>query len=198
MAVIDFEKIELDTLNKEILDHSNKVYQVLSLCITVTGALLGLLFTANPKNLPFGTPFLPFLSLLPFSVILPSIILVHSSFNSIVRIATYIMVVYEERFDTGIRWQTAVQKCREGKENRKFMKGVGSVFWVLTLVCLSVSITGFTWVMMSGTLGELAVYYVVTYTLSVISLILLVWRQIRELRVKWENKSFDKMAKNWV
>lgn len=190
----EFSKVEYDNLYKEILENSNKVYLVLNICVTSTAALLGYVLTLDPSKLPPKEIGLPFLLLLPFSIILPSIIFVSSSHNSTVRIATYLKVFYEED-QKDIAWQRRMQKLREkGKSKyRVFNISLKSIFLVLGFICISLSIISSFYVW-SQPFNQIAfILYV--------SLVLFLGYQLislsRELERKWSVDFFAELIKFW-
>ncbi len=190
----EFRKIEYDNLYKEILENSNKVYLVLNVCVTSTAALLGYVLTLDPSKLPPKELGLPFLLLLPFSIILPSIIFVSSSHNSTVRIATYLRVFYEED-QRDISWQRRMQELREnGKPKyRVFNISLKSIFLVLGFICISLSIISSLYIW-SQSFNRLAF-------ILYISLVLFLGFQLislsRELERKWSAGFFSELIKFW-
>jgi len=190
----EFSKIEYDNLYKEILENSNKVYLVLNICVTSTAALLGYVLTLDPTRLPPKEIGLPFLLLLPFSIILPSIIFVSSSHNSTVRIATYLKVFYEED-QKDISWQRRMQKLREkGKSKyRVFNISLKSIFLILGFICILLSIISsfYVWSQLSKPIAF--IFYV--------SLVLFLGYQLislsRELERKWSAEFFAELIKFW-
>jgi amino acid transporter len=190
----EFRKIEYDNLYKEILENSNKVYQVLNICVASTAALLGYVLTLDPSRLPPKEIGLPFLLLLPFSIILPSIIFVSSSHNSNVRIATYLKVFYEED-QKDISWQRRMQKLREKEKSkyRVFNISLKSIFLILGFICISLSIISSFYVW-SQPFNQIAF---ILYA----SLVLFLGYQLislsRELERKWSAAFFGELIKFW-
>ena len=64
----DLKHIEYEYLYAEILENSKKIYQVINICVVGTAGNLGYAFTL------FESIFIPLLFLLPFVIIIPSII----------------------------------------------------------------------------------------------------------------------------
>lgn len=184
----ELQKAEYDALNKEILENSTKIYLVLNFCITAAGAFLVLGLNLDPNRVPFGRRFLPFASLLPFSVILPSIILVESSFNSTVRIASFLRLEYESK--GVIRWQTVVQRYRSLPGRRRFMWGVGSVFYVLATICLASSITSLAWIIQCSPIGGL---YITGYVIGTAVLAAVFLMFMLRLTQTWSHDNFSEM-----
>jgi hypothetical protein len=147
MTQSELKKAQYDILNKEILENSTKIYQVLNFCVTAVGALLVLGLGLDSTKVAFGKFFVPFVSLLPFAVILPSIMLVESLVNSTARIASYLNVAYEKSLGGG--WQTHVQLSRKADCPRRSFMGISSMFLVLAILCLVSSVTSLIWVIQS-------------------------------------------------
>jgi ABC-type multidrug transport system fused ATPase/permease subunit len=191
----EFRKIEYDNLYKEILENANKVYQVLNICVSGTAALLGFAFTLDPSKLPSKELSLPFLLLLPFSIILPSMVFVNNSHNSTVRIATYLRVFYEEE-QKDVSWQKRLQKLRQkGKQKyRVFSIGLRSMFVRLGSACIALSIlySFYVWNQWLNRWIELILYCLLVTFLG--------WRLrslSKEIEKKWSTEFFDELIEFW-
>ena len=192
MADQELQKAEYEALNQEILENSNKVYLVLNICVTTTGALLVLGLGFNANNVPLQDQLRPYISLLPFAVILPSIILVESSLSSTVWIAGYLKVVHEKA--GVVRWQTNLQKSRSKHEHRRFLGGLSSVFFVLAVVCLATSITSLFWIPQSRGAGVL---YIWLYGITAAALLSVFGWLMRRLYKTWSTEHFSEVAEKW-
>jgi hypothetical protein len=173
-------------LNKEILDNSNKIFLVLNISIPSTAVLIGLALNAQ---LP--SKWLPFLLLLPFSVIIPSMYIVISSLNSTVRIATYIKVFYEDDLRTFL-WQSRLQKLREREKTnpgvyRAFRASLESIFITLGFIVIALS---FGYYFLVSTLPLKSVYFIALMIITVL-LVFLFYMPFRKLRKRWDADYFQ-------
>jgi hypothetical protein len=198
-------KAEYDSLNKEILDNSSKIYIVLNVCISTSGALLAWSLTRDPKDILFGLRSWPLFSLFPFVVILPSMLLVRSSLSSSVRIAGYLKIAYEDRMPDSVQWQTNMQKWRKKDEKRQkkedplrqMMRGLSATFTTLATVCFVISVLSATIVVwpLGTTLNAAkhSAFYAATELLAVV-----VFRRVlRQVSAVWSHDNFCKCQQTW-
>jgi hypothetical protein len=130
----DFRKAEYESLHREILDNSTKMYTVITLCVPATVALLTWVFKDEAQPVLVGRGWQPILLLLPLAVILPSAMLVKSCLGSTARIAAYVNLKYEGEQEGEICWQKDMQRWRR-KTPSSMLRGLMSVFVVLCAVC---------------------------------------------------------------
>ena len=101
--------------------------------ITVTAILLGYAIKDNP---------IWFMFLSPFSIIIPSILLISSYVSSTIRIGTYIKV-FIEPMNTELNWESRLQSLRSKNfmksKNSSFSRSVSFLFILLGSFCLILS-----------------------------------------------------------
>lgn len=177
---------EYQILNQEISDNSKRIDFVLNVCITATSAFLAFSFTVDTAKLPLGPKLLPFVCLLPFSVIFPSIILIDSSLNSTARIASYLRIVHE----TGgaIQWQRTIQAFRSNPKSRRFVSGLVSVFAILSAISILGSIATLFLASQGGNIIERSAF-VPLYGSIVVFLLFVLALMLRRLVARWSQAS---------
>jgi alpha,alpha-trehalase len=202
-------KAEYEHLNKEIAENSNKVHQVLGLCVTATAALLVL----GPKGdlkAPFDEFFYPFAAFFPFAIILPSVFLVESSLHATVRIASYIRVVHEKNALTAesgsLSWQTAMQRSRdhEACPSRRSSASYASLFWLLIGACLFVSLWSFVrtttkhWAAGPEMVSHWTLtLFIALYLGALWTLVRSAYTRIKGMRECFHRKTFDQWEEAW-
>jgi hypothetical protein len=103
--------LEFGALQSEISDNSTKIYQIITSTIGLCAALIGYCFSTAHFPIIWARPFA---LLTPFLILVPAMILIQANQLSTVRIAGFLMVVYENHEDQELPgWQTAIQWCRD-------------------------------------------------------------------------------------
>jgi len=193
----DLKKAEYDALYKEIQENSAKVYQVLNISVLSTAALLSYSFS-NTTRLPFGQHVLPFLLLLPYLVIIPSLRLVRASLHSTVRIASYLKIYYEG-VNSLIAWQTSMQLYRkkyDSSTTRPFRFGLA---WVFVALCISTSSTSIiTFISMWGDKVNHKNEFVVLYCLLALFTLIFAVLEISKVKNKLRREAFTAEEEKWV
>lgn len=227
IPVEELGKLQHEHLNKEILENSNKVYQVLNFCISGTGALLVLALKLDFQSAPFGPAFQPFAPLLPLAIIVPAMMLIESSLHATARIATYLLVTEEqttpkvertlsnEQGGSGERksalWQSAMQWWRRQERQRrqhtrKSIPSLCALFRILIYVCFALSLASLTstvrwacWPHAKGDTWKLwAVVLLVTFwALTVLLIWSYCYKTMKGLAWVFSSYHFDNFESTW-
>jgi len=138
-------KTDYDNLNKEIIDNSNKIYQIIQIVFTSVPLFLAGVLALGKRDGEERWWFVSITSLLVFAIIIPSVVLVTSSLKSTVRISQYLRLRY---FPPGKLkgWEYYIQFFRvtaPKNKYRSFGKGLTWIFAGLSLLTILVSLLSF-------------------------------------------------------
>ena len=188
-------KLEYEALTREILDYSGKVYQIVTLCSGGVAAILSYTLNADVSKFPLGASFFPFaLLILPFLVLLPSILLVESSLRTTARLAGYIAVFHEEGRE-GLMWQRAIQAYREdshAKKHRSFRRALIYVFSSLasgSLACSTFAVWGTP--SLHATQKPFSVPFLCVFIAALVAIGIVYVLLIRRIKGVWSKRAFE-------
>lgn len=209
-------KTEFDNLNKEILDNSNKIYQIIQISFTSVPVFLAGVLALGKGDGEGSWWFVSITSLLVFAIIIPSVLLVTSSLNSTVRISQYLRMTYFSGELKG--WQYYIQFFRakeqifRAKEQTKKYRFFGeSLTWIfagLSLLTILVSLLSFLVYISNAKVvsgaSELSwfriliyVFSILIYVVALLSCVFLLMYSIIGLKRSWSTEAFNDYHDRW-
>ena len=140
-----FKKADFDNLNKEILDNSNKIYQIIQISFTSVPVFLAGVLALRKGDGERGWWFVSITSLLVFAIIIPSVLLVTSSLKSTVRVSQYLLLRYPSSGKLK-GWEYYIQFFRVTAPKNKYRFFGNSLTWIfagLSSLTILVSLVSF-------------------------------------------------------
>lgn len=128
MQLNDLEIEEYRSLRTSIDMHMKLIVQILFFMVVITSGLLG--YAISSDN--------PIVFLSPILIITPSIYLIKSQMDEVLRKGAYLKVNYEEKFgDENPEWESKLYRYRKDRKGKAGdIMGIFWLSWLLAILCL--------------------------------------------------------------